>query len=114
MKHCSRCNQDKPEDQFYAKGNRLQAFCKVCFNEYCIERWHQVKINAIKQFGGVCQDCKQEFHPAVFEFHHLDPSQKDYSWTKMRLLSPDKRQAELNKCVMLCANCHRLRHALSS
>ena len=65
--------------------------------------------------GGRCADCGLTLaasHYAVFEFHHLDPSRKDADWSELRLQGKAKIQAELAKCVLLCANCHRVRQAL--
>lgn len=110
MRTCFNCKQTKPITDFYTKGTRLQNRCKSCFNSYCTQRWRDKKIAVITQFGNQCKDCKISYHPNVYEFHHLDPKQKEYSWHKMRLFSHQKMQKELNKCIMLCANCHRLRH----
>lgn len=82
-----------------------------------IKRWINRKIKAVKSMGGQCEDCGltlKDSHYSVFEFHHLDPSEKDYSWTKLRLRSQEAIDEELSKCALLCANCHRLRHALSN
>lgn len=112
MKRCCICKNEKLDTDFYAKGKekRTSSLCKPCFNNYCMARWIARKETIIQQFGGVCCDCKQSYHYAVFEFHHLDPTVKEYNWIKMRQMSEDKMQTELSKCVLLCANCHRLRH----
>lgn len=117
MKICSKCKLEKNVTDFYksqGKERRTQAKCKSCFNTYVMERWKNRKIKVIEQFGNVCYDCNQTYHPNVFDFHHLDPGTKDFDWSKMRLFSEARMQAELSKCVMLCANCHRTRHALFS
>lgn len=109
MKQCSTCHDTKPLSDYYNKGaSKKQSMCKYCFNKYCMERWRQKKLEAIKYLGGKCIDCNTVFHYSVFEFHHL--RDKDVNWTKLRLRSPDKIKHELDKCVLLCANCHRLRH----
>ena len=110
MKTCTTCHTQKEDSDFYKKGDRLHSMCKQCFNAYCIERWRQRKTQAVKDFGGKCRDCNQEYPDAVFDFHHLDPSEKDFDWNKLRLRSIDSIREELSKCVMLCANCHRIRH----
>jgi predicted HNH restriction endonuclease len=46
----------------------------------------------------------------VFDFHHTDPQEKEYMWTKLRLFSDSRIQEELAKCILLCANCHRMAH----
>lgn len=112
MKVCSTCKLEKQDNEFYSKGKeaRTSSMCKSCFNAYCITRWKNRKILIVEQFGNCCHDCGQSYHPNVYDFHHLDPATKEMTWTKMRLMSESKMQAELAKCVMLCSNCHRIRH----
>lgn len=58
-----------------------------------------------------CVECGEE-HIATLHFHHNDPSKKDMSicktiqngWSKRRIL------AEIEKCKVLCANCHSILH----
>jgi len=89
-------------------------YCKKCFNARCQQRWVKRKLEAIDYLGNRCADCDlhiSQSHYAVFEFHHLDPTQKDADWNKLRLSSSARILSELAKCVLLCANCHRIRHA---
>lgn len=110
-KQCCKCRNVKTLDNFYKKTKiTYQAFCKDCFNQYVMKRWIDRKLEAIKYKGEKCEDCKNKFPYPIYEFHHLDPNTKDLDWTKMRLTSLDKIKKELDKCVLLCANCHRLRH----
>ena len=46
MRKCSTCQQQKPETEFYKKGEsgRLHSLCKEYFNEYCWKRWPDRKI----------------------------------------------------------------------
>ena len=70
------------------------------------------KLALIEHMGGKCKDCLGTFPPSVYEFHHVDPSIKDAKASIMftkGLTAPVIE--ELKKCVMLCANCHRIRHA---
>ncbi len=48
-----------------------------------------------------CQDCGNVFEPCAMDFHHIDPTQKE---------TRRKTMAEIAKCVLLCSNCHRIRH----
>jgi len=58
-----------------------------------------------------CVDCGEN-HPATLDFHHTNPAEKErslgdigkYGWSRTKVL------AEIAKCVVLCANCHRKRH----
>lgn len=115
-KVCNRCGAEKPEAAFYNRADRPSkiSWCKACFNAYCVARWVKVKIDIINQKGGRCFHCHltlADAHYSVFELHHLNPKHKEtvatsYShWGKARLAK------ELEKCVLLCANCHRLHHA---
>lgn len=65
---------------------------------------------AVQYKGGSCSHCGYDKSNSALEFHHLDPSQKDLDWGKMRLVSEAKLKMELDKCVLLCANCHREEH----
>lgn len=114
-KICATCNEEKLMTEFYQQKDRKNGSsqCRQCFNQYCIERWKQRKIEAIQYKGCSCVDCgityPQTPYP-VFDFHHLDPNEKDVDWGKLRLRSWDKIVNELDKCVLLCSNCHRIRH----
>jgi len=114
-KICTKCCKEKPINEFYSKIDRKSgsSYCRECFNKYCTERWITRKIDAIKYKGSSCVDCELTYphtpYP-VFDFHHLEPTEKDVDWTKLRLRSWDKIILELDKCVLLCSNCHRIRH----
>lgn len=70
------------------------------------------KMRAVSYFGGNCYGCDLAFMPQVFEFHHLDARDKDFGIATEGITRPwEKIVAELEKCVMLCANCHREVHA---
>ena len=53
-----------------------------------------------------CADCDYCAHHAALEFHH--EGQKDINLSLAKSLGQARR--EMAKCVVLCANCHRLRH----
>ena len=83
---------------------------KCNFNQYCINRWRQRKLDAVAYKGGKCECCGYDKYPDVLEFHHLDPTIKEATWQKMRLWGWKKVTDELDKCSILCANCHREEH----
>ena len=60
-----------------------------------------------------CKDCKEN-HPACLDFHHRDATQKDRAVSKMirNGCSKEKILQEIDKCDVLCANCHRKLHYL--
>lgn len=70
-----------------------------------------VKIKAVEYKGGKCNKCGYNKCLGAMEFHHLDPKEKDFSiGNKGYTRSWDKVKEELDKCVLLCANCHREEH----
>lgn len=113
MSECGKCKKEKPRSEFYTRirgSGPRSSYCKRCFNKYCMERWIEKKERAIELKGGKCLDCNGVFPCPVYDFHHLDADSKLYTWTKLRLRSWETIEEELSKCVMLCANCHRIRH----
>lgn len=78
-----------------------------------IFRWRRIKQQAIDYKGGCCESCGFNMHPAALQFHHTDPLTKDVSWDKLRLRAWNKIQTELDKCQLLCANCHAIVHSTS-
>ena len=86
-------------------------------NDLCSSHWkrwsrHSIKKQLIQKMGGKCVACGGMFHPAAFDFHHLDPSKKDFSLTNaFNNKTLDDIFDEAKKCILLCANCHRVEHA---
>lgn len=89
-------------------------FCShKCKNKQGVQkRREKMKFMAIQYKDNKCFDCQTSFTEYnVYEFHHLDPQQKDFGiGSNGHTRSWDKVKQELDKCVMLCANCHRKRH----
>ena len=56
--------------------------------------------------GGKCIVCGYNRCITALEFHHLDPSEKDFA-IGGKTIAWDKLKVELDKCVLVCANCHR-------
>jgi len=57
-----------------------------------------------------CAQCGQN-HPATLDFHHPDPKQKEGTVQKFSSNGQFKRAyEEASKCIVLCANCHRIHH----
>lgn len=74
--------------------------------------WLKRKEMVAKAKDKPCAICNQSYPPVVMDLHHRDPSVKDSSVSKiMKSASYQTLQEEIDKCVVLCANCHRLLHA---
>ena len=78
-----------------------------CRSERVAEHRRRLKRMLVAQAGGCCVVCGYDGHPAAFDFHHLDPSQKSFELS-LRGVTRSARvlRAEARKCVLLCARCH--------
>ena len=57
-----------------------------------------------------CEIC-EENHPACLDFHHINPAEKKFSIGRMKdFMSLRLLKEEIDKCRILCANCHRKEH----
>lgn len=71
----------------------------------------RVKIAGVAYLGGKCEHCGwigDVSEVYAYDFHHL--RDKQFAFAEMTHLSWDKIRAELDKCQLLCARCHRLEH----
>ena len=76
------------------------------------KRRKKVRSMAIEHLGGKCAKCGYSKYPEVLEFHHKHPSEKDFSISKSgHCRSWQRVKTEIEKCNLLCANCHRELHA---
>lgn len=75
-----------------------------------IQRWIKIKLKAIEHKGGSCIHCGYNKYYGALEFHHVDPKEKDFVWTKLRLKKWSSIINELDRCVLLCSNCHKEEH----
>lgn len=77
-----------------------------------IKRRQKLKEIAIKYKGGKCEKCGYNKDlPWVYDFHHINPNEKDFKISNFSG-SEQKMKEELDKCMMLCSNCHRETHYL--
>ena len=125
-KVCRVCGELKALDQYHKNKScklGVEGTCRIC-SSVRIRGWYAArrkerqqaantrnrerKAAWVKRFGGVCFDCKGSFPDVCFDFHHVGG--KDMNPSKALTLSEKKQEEELSKCVLLCSNCHRLRH----
>jgi hypothetical protein len=69
------------------------------------------KERAVFSMGAACYACERRGPPVIFDFHHRDAKAKSFGVQDGNTRSWQRIAAELAKCVMLCANCHREVHA---
>jgi len=74
-------------------------------SDYVVDWRKRTKVKLVEYKGGCCSRCGYSKSIGALEFHHLDPSEKDFaiggkSWSYERL------KEEVDKCILVCANCH--------
>ena len=114
-KICSRCKRELPVSQYYSRGNgKLRSECKECHKGYVKNKYQERKgvIGEVKASIG-CAKCG-DTRSYVLDFHHRDPSIKDANIARMTSNKNklEDIQKEIDKCVVLCSNCHREFHHL--
>jgi 5-methylcytosine-specific restriction endonuclease McrA len=90
------------------KDNRTYAERREYIIAAVAKRRRAVKSRAVEYKGGKCEVCGYDKYAGALELHHIDPKQKEFSigqsghsraWSRV--------QQELDKCILVCANCHR-------
>lgn len=108
-------------EKFIANNyNRL--YCYKCSpkglsaNEAIKFKKRQLKNKLIEYKGGKCQKCGYNKCKGALHFHHRNPNQKDFSISHINLndtnFSFENILKEIDKCDLLCANCHAEEHYL--
>jgi hypothetical protein len=91
---------------------KRKAHCNKVSSEYG-KKWH-IAWKALLHDKGMdkCSKCGYDKCWSAIEFHHLNPADKSVTPARMfRKAITEERLAELNKCIPLCANCHREIHS---
>jgi predicted HNH restriction endonuclease len=82
--------------------------------EYLIKavkrRRRELRKQAVNYAGGKCILCNYNKCLHALEFHHKDPTQKDFGISNGNCNSWNRMRNEIDKCILVCANCHREIH----
>lgn len=129
-KRCTKCGEEKSVTEFTKKARNkdgLNSRCRHCTrktvnNHYSNNKdYYKTKAHdhdkKVKKYirevreKNVCVSCGEDKWWRL-DFHHRNKDEKEYSIAAMRGQSLSVVQEELNKCDVLCANCHRDVHHL--
>jgi len=118
MNHfCTKCNKELPESLFYKFKRTDRNFkevryheCKLCFRIRINERHAIIKETLILQKGGCCSRCGYNTSLRVLCFHHVDPTQKEFTISNKPSANIKTLKIEAEKCIVLCHNCHAEKH----
>jgi hypothetical protein len=115
---CQTCQRilDINKENFYFRPDTNRNIthyseCKTCFNGRCSDTQRTKKIWAVNLKGGKCIKCGYHKYIEALEFHHRNPVEKEFNLNRLRGRTEASVIAELEKCDLLCANCHRETHA---
>jgi len=113
-KVCSLCKEDKAAS-LYANDTRhsdgLSSQCRRCQLDAKKVKRIQNKYKAVEYKGGCCNRCGQMFECLdVYDFHHRNPSEKEQSLNNLVNSNWNNIVKELDKCDLLCSNCHKITH----
>jgi hypothetical protein len=128
LRRCGRCGVSKPLEEFSPrKKGGWQGYCRPCHKAYKHENYlrnrdrfiaralaHQQQLRATIRAAKnrPCADCGQEYPPYVMDFDHREGETKVCNVSALhaeRRVSMKKLLAEIAKCDLVCANCHRER-----
>jgi len=74
-----------------------------------VKEWRRNnKLKIVEAMGGECVCCGYKKCTSALSLHHINPSEKDINFSKMRAnpIAWEKLILELRKCVLVCATCH--------
>ena len=125
---CGKCKESKGLEDFYRRGpNGRQSICKKCSSEQDSLRYRNeteaqksrrreankatkdkivAEVNRLK--GEPCTDCMVRYPPYVMQFDHLPGAIKNFNIAQARNKAASLKAlyAEVDKCELVCANCH--------
>lgn len=128
-----------PEDRVYKEenqnycvvcGNKLKGNQKKFCSKYCKTKFYsgikyhtnysakqdeegtKIKYRYILKMGGKCSVCGYDKNLSALTFHHVNPEEKEFTLTSRAFnrTTEETIEKELNKCVLLCQNCHHEIH----
>lgn len=94
---------------FVKSGNRYT--CVKCRSAAVQRKRYKLKHDLVVYKGGKCEICGYDKCEAALEFHHLNSNEKEFGIAyKGYTRSLEECKKEVDKCILVCANCHREIH----
>ena len=127
-KLCPQCNKKKTVREFYPRSTRpgqYSAYCISCFSErhkdyyrankqYYLDKKNHIREQLEEQVRQLkskpCSDCRKKYPYYVMDFDHREGEEKVGNIARLiRSGQVRKTLDEINKCDLVCSNCHRTR-----
>ena len=85
--------------------------CKKCMVEYDYNKRHKIKSILVEYKGGKCEICGYDKCINALDFHHINSQEKKFALNSANYnKSLSSLKEESDKCILVCANCHREIH----
>ena len=85
--------------------------CSKCSSEAVTKKRRELIAKAVEYKGSKCSICNYNKCITALEFHHVDPSTKLFGISDGCTRKWETMKTELDKCILVCANCHRELHS---
>lgn len=125
-KVCNRCDRMLPVESFYRNGTKIRNICKACHiytvrskqlgmpappkREKLEGSTYQRKREWARNLKNKpCMDCGVSYPPWVMDWDHRPGTEKLFNPSHINTYGRDQIAAEIAKCDLVCANCHRQR-----
>lgn len=123
FKICSTCEETKSVLDYYQSNQRagartqtngfIQSRCKSCqAKDRDFYKKRNQKIISEKKLEIGCVDCGYKEHACALDFHHVNRETKDFTLASNKASGTTIKRIleEISRCIVLCSNCHRVRH----
>ena len=84
--------------------------CKKCVNQRTIEVGRETAVKIRTYYGNKCLICGYNKYQCSLDLHHIDPNTKDINYSNIRYWKWERILKELEKCILVCRNCHQAIH----
>jgi hypothetical protein len=129
LKKCCICNEEKQLTEFRKDKSQTKGYqhlCKLCARNRSNAHYQKYRESILARNKKRSEDvwkyireykeknsciCCGEKEIICLDFHHVDPTQKDFQLSSATTQSLENVQTEINKCVLVCKNCHAKIHA---
>ena len=104
------CGNEKEVQTSHLRNGSIQSCgkCKKSSGQKVIAFRQRIKIALVEANGHKCAYCGLVDNPILYDFHHLNPKEKEFGLSNNSTTHSKATYAEeAKKCVMLCSNCHR-------